>query len=1048
MAVAGLGLLAACERPLGLTQPPPPPSSSVVQVVTSPTNATLDPYQRQQFLAYGRTQAGDSVAVDVTWSASGGTITTGGLYVADTTAGTYQVTAATSTSTKVSGSSQVQNRGPVAQIVLTPTSASVTVGGTVQFAVFGRRNNGDSVAVTVAYSATGGTISATGLYTAGQSAGAYRVIATQSGGKLADTVAVTISNVPVASVTVSPAAASLTVGATAQLTATPKDSNGTALSGRAVTWASSNPAVATVSNSGVVSGNAAGSATITATSETKSSTATVTVTNVPVASVTVSPASTSLLVGATQQFSVVTKDAAGNTLTGRTVTWASSNTAVATVSGSGLVTGNAAGSATITATSETVSGTAAVTVTNVPVASVTLSPASASLVVGATQQFTAVTKDAAGNTLAGRTVTWASSNTTVAMVSGSGLATGMAGGPATITATSEGQSGTAAVSVTAPGCMTSAGAWQNRTLASQTGGFEAMFDATAATASTNAAMGLSNGPAADWTNLAAIVRFDSASTIDARNGGVYAATTAIPYTAGTTYHFRLDVNLASQTYDIYVTPAGAAEQLLGKAFAFRTEQATVSVLNNLGLNANAGSATVCNVSVSPWTPPPPAPVASVTVSPAAASVQVGTTAQLTAALKDANGLPTSGSVTWTTSNAAVATVSTSGLVTGLVAGTATVTATSGGQSGSATVTVNPAGGPTPLYTLGNGANYYVAPSGSDANPCTAAAPCYTMQRVSQLMGPGDNAHFAPGNYTWSYSGNKVNVSGTATAPISYISDTKWGAKVYGSGCDPIWNDGDYVQIINFDVTGNCSEGITTNGNYSKVIGNRVHDLPFNSGGYGGIKGDCCYSNRTGIQIIGNVVDNIAMGSGSNLVHGIYTAGPNSVITDNIVTRVSAACITHYHGATHSIVSNNVVANCKYGIQIAADGSITSDDYTTVDNNIAVNNGRGIYEYPAAGPHNVYNNNIVYNNSTANFDLCCGGTQSGSITLTAAQFSALFVNYTGDMTGDYHLRSGAVAIDAGTTSCAAGVTSCVPRLDMDGVARPVGTAYDIGAYEWH
>src|SRR5207253_9557325 len=116
-------------------------------------------------------------------------------------------------------------------------------------------------------------------------------------------------------------------------------------------------------------------------------------------------------------------------------------------------------------------------------------------------------------------------------------------------------------------------------------------------------------------------------------------------------------------------------------------------------------------------------------------------------------------------------------------------------------------------------SYYVAPSGSDANPCTAAAACYTMARVSQLMRPGDNAHFAAGNYTWTYSGNKVTKSGTASAPISYVSDTKWGAKVYGSGCDPIWNSGDYVQIINFDVTGNCSEGIGVNGNYNNVIGN-------------------------------------------------------------------------------------------------------------------------------------------------------------------------------------------------------------------------------------
>ena len=689
-----------------------------------------------------------------------------------------------------------------------------------------------------------------------------------------------------------------------------------------------------------------------------------------------------------------------------------------------------------------------ITSSNVPVAAVTVSPASTSVVVGATVQLAAVTRDSAGNTLTGRTVTWTSSTNGLATISASGLLAGVATGTVTITATSEGKSGTAAISVTAPNCLTSAGIWRNSPVPTQTGAFEAQFDATAATASTNAAVGLSNGPAADWTNLAAIVRFNSTGTIDARNGGDYAATTAIPYTAGTSYHFRLDVDLASHSYDIYVTPAGATEQLLGNAFAFRTEQAAVPALNHLGLDTNGGSATVCNVTVGVWTPLPPAPVASVTMSPAATTVSGGGTVQLTATLKDASGNVLRGrSVTWASSAPALAPVSGTGLVTGLVVGTATITATSGVHTGSAAVTVILGSTSTPLYTLGTGTNYYVAPSGSDGNPCTATAPCYTMARVSQLMSPGDNAHFASGNYTWSYSGNKVTKSGTAAAPISYVSDTKWGAKVYGSGCDPIWNSGDYVQIINFDVTGNCSEGIGVNGNYDKVIGNRVHDLP-GTGGYAGILGDCCSYNKTGIQIIGNVVDNIAMGTGSNLIHGIYAAGPSSVIMNNIVTRVSAACITHYHGSTRSIVSNNVVANCKYGIQIAADGAITSDDYTTVDNNIAVNNGRGIYEYPTAGPHNVYNNNIVYNNSTANLDLCCGGTQSGTLTLTAAQFSALFVNYTGNMSGDYHLQSGAVAIDAGTISCASGVTGCVPLLDLDGVARPAGTSVDIGPYERH
>ncbi len=78
----------------------------------------------------------------------------------------------------------------------------------------------------------------------------------------------------------------------------------------------------------------------------------------------------------------------------------------------------------------------------------TVSPSSASLTLGGTQQFTATLKDAAGNVLTGRTVTWSSSAPTVASVTATGLVAGLLAGSATIMATSEGQSGTAAVTVT------------------------------------------------------------------------------------------------------------------------------------------------------------------------------------------------------------------------------------------------------------------------------------------------------------------------------------------------------------------------------------------------------------------------------------------------------------------------------------------------------------------------------------------------------------------------------------------------------------------------
>src|SRR5207249_3362503 len=139
------------------------------------------------------------------------------------------------------------------------------------------------------------------------------------------------------------------------------------------------------------------------------------------------------------------KDANQNVLTGRVVTWASGNTGVATVSSTGLVTGVAQGQATITAASEGQQGTAAVTVIPVPVASVTATPTPATVPAG--QPLPVALKDANRNVLTGRVVTWASDNTAVATVNSNGLVTGVTQGQATITATSETKTGTAAMTV-------------------------------------------------------------------------------------------------------------------------------------------------------------------------------------------------------------------------------------------------------------------------------------------------------------------------------------------------------------------------------------------------------------------------------------------------------------------------------------------------------------------------------------------------------------------------------------------------------------------------
>ena len=108
---------ATCEVPGRRVSGP-----DLVQVVTSPSAVTLDPYQSQQFRAFGRTQTGDSVAVDVQWNASGGSITANGVYSADTVFGDYQVTA-TAVGAVLTASSQVKNRGPIVQIIVMPATS-------------------------------------------------------------------------------------------------------------------------------------------------------------------------------------------------------------------------------------------------------------------------------------------------------------------------------------------------------------------------------------------------------------------------------------------------------------------------------------------------------------------------------------------------------------------------------------------------------------------------------------------------------------------------------------------------------------------------------------------------------------------------------------------------------------------------------------------------------------------------------------------------------------------------------------------------------------
>jgi len=171
----------------------------------------------------------------------------------------------------------------------------------------------------------------------------------------------------------------------------------------------------------------------------------------PVASVVVHPDTVTLAVGQTHLLQARPYAADGTLLSGRAGTWSSSDTSVVVVDSAGTATARAAGLATVTAKVESQTGRATVHVPAVPVASVQIGPESAfTMSIGETTQLVARAYAADGGELTGRAVTWASDREAVATVGTDGLVRALAEGVAIITATSEGKSAQAQVTVEAP----------------------------------------------------------------------------------------------------------------------------------------------------------------------------------------------------------------------------------------------------------------------------------------------------------------------------------------------------------------------------------------------------------------------------------------------------------------------------------------------------------------------------------------------------------------------------------------------------------------------
>ena len=250
----------------------------------------------------------------------------------------------------------------------------------------------------------------------------------------------------------------LDVGKTQPIDASLLTSGGQAIhDGRPMSWRSAAPAIATVTPDGLVQGVAPGDTKVTLAVDGVEASVPVSVKAAPptqqapvaIAALRVQPETATVRIGQESVLSAKTLDARGNELSGRTVNWRSSDSSVVTVSQAGRLVGRGPGTARVVAQSEGQSGIAMITVPALPVASLRLTPPSATLKPGESVTLGLSVLAGDGTQLNDRKVAWTSSDSTVATVA-SGRVSGKGPGSAKVTATVEGKTASMSVTVTNP----------------------------------------------------------------------------------------------------------------------------------------------------------------------------------------------------------------------------------------------------------------------------------------------------------------------------------------------------------------------------------------------------------------------------------------------------------------------------------------------------------------------------------------------------------------------------------------------------------------------
>jgi uncharacterized protein YjdB len=708
-------------------------------IVVEPSNAQIAAGYTQRFVAYGLYTDGSNLNLSssVAWSTSDPTIATVSTaigqegVVTGVQAGMFDVRAQSGT---IMGSMPANITNAVlTQIDLTPTTPSIAKGTSQRFIATGHYSDGttgdvsNQVAWTSGTTATA-TVDTTGL-AAGSNAGSSIITATLS--SVAAHTTLTVTAATLTSIEVTPTAPSIAKGTKVTLTATGRYSDGSTqdLSSTAL-WSSTAGTIASVSG-GLTTGVAKGMASIVATFAGKSGSTLVTVTDATLDSIQVTPLSPSIAAGTKQQFAAsgTYSDGSSQDLTG-TVTWTSSDNTVAVISNSGATKGVASGlktgGVTITASFGGTSGTAGLSITAAVLNSIAVSPTNPAVPAGMTQNLTAIGTYSDNST---QDVTalaqWQSSAVNTATVSNApgsqGLVTGVASGPATVTA----QIGSGAgmvmggttVNVTnavlqsltiAPASsslakglteqLTVSGAYSDGTHKDLTGAVTWNTSAPlVATVSNGASPGtvtaVGSGPVTITAQLGAVSTTASVQVTSAILQSITIMPASVSLIEGTTAQLAAQGNYSDtstldltasvtwSTGDVTIAVVSNATGTQGQVYGVAAS--TTAVMAQLGPISGSGlitvrAATLTSIAVSTSTPATPA----------------GLTAQFSAlgTYSNSTSQDLTTAVTWSVDDTGTATVSnasgTQGLATGVAMGTTTVRATLSGISGSASLEVD------------------------------------------------------------------------------------------------------------------------------------------------------------------------------------------------------------------------------------------------------------------------------------------------------------------------------------------------------------------------